>query len=450
LPLGVPRKRRDFLLSAARSFDQHGRMSRFIIHGRKPLSGSFRPAGNKNAALPMLAASLLTDEPVTLHNVPRILDVDVMLELLSALGASVRRDGSTVAVHAARLRRRRLDENLCRRIRASILLAGPLAARHGRAVVFPPGGDVIGRRRLDAHFAGLKALGISVEGGEFYTFRCRDLRPADILLDEASVTATENIMMAAALAPGQTVLYHAACEPHVQDLGALLAKMGVQIDGLGTNLLHIHGRERVGGAEHTIGPDYIEAGSFLAAAAATRGSLRVDGVDAFGALRIVGRTLERLGLLWKADPAGLTAAPVRGLSIRRVHGDSVPRIEDGAWPAFPSDLMSVAIVLASQARGSALFFEKMFESRMFFVDRLIEMGARVIQCDPHRVMVQGPALLHGIHMTTPDIRAGMAMLMAALCARGRSVIDNAQVIDRGYENIDQRLRDLGADIVRED
>jgi UDP-N-acetylglucosamine 1-carboxyvinyltransferase len=425
-------------------------MSRFVIRGQRPLGGTYRPAGNKNAALPMLAACLLTDEPLTLRNVPRIVDVDVMLELLGGLGVSVRRDAATVTLRAHAVQRRRLDQALCRRIRASILLAGPLAARHGRAVVFPPGGDVIGRRRLDAHFAGLSALGISIDGGEHYTFRARSLRPADILLDEASVTATENILMAATLAPGLTTVYHAACEPHVRDLGLLLAKMGARLAGLGTNLVTIEGCERLRGADHTIGPDYIEAGSFMAAAAATRGSLLVEGIGPEGDMRIVGRSFERLGLAWKADPAGLLVPPARSRSIRRDLGGAVSKIEDGAWPSFPSDLMSVAIVLATQARGSILFFEKMFESRMFFIDRLIEMGARIIPCDPHRIVVQGPSRLHGIHMSSPDIRAGMAMLIAALCARGTSVIDSAQVIDRGYENLDTRLRELGADIVRED
>ncbi len=325
-------------------------------------------------------------------------------------------------------------------MRASILLAGPLAARHGRAVLPPPGGDVIGRRRLDTHIEGLRALGITVEGGDSFTFRRRELKAADLLLDEASVTATENILMAAVLAPGTTTLFNAACEPHVQDLGELLVRMGARIEGLGTNRLLVHGVARLHGATHTLGPDYIELGSYLAAAAVTRGTLQVTGVGAdFGAARVLQRTFDKLGL-----------GGGRGLRVRKDLGAAVPKIEDGAWPAFPSDLMSVAIVVATQARGSVLFFEKMFESRMYFVDRLIEMGALIVQCDPHRVVVQGPARLHGIHMSSPDIRAGMAMVLAALCARGTSVIENAQMIDRGYEAVDERLRALGAHIERAD
>jgi UDP-N-acetylglucosamine 1-carboxyvinyltransferase len=413
-------------------------MSRLIIQGLKRLSGEFRPAGNKNAALPMLAATVLTDEPVTLRNIPLIQDVEVMLELLALLGASVERAGRNVTVCAKGLKNRKLDPDLCKRVRASILFAGPLAARHGRAVVYPPGGDVIGRRRLDTHFDGLKALGMAIEGGAFYTFRRRTLRGADILLDEASVTATENILMAAVLAKGRTTIFNAACEPHVQDLCRLLQKMGAKITGAGTNLLKITGVANLRGADHAIGPDYIEVGSYLAAAAATHGEIRIVGDEEnFSESRVVNRTFKNLGV------------GSRTLRIRKDVGSAIPKIEDGAWPMFPSDLMSVAIVLATQARGTALFFEKMFESRMYFVDRLIEMGAHIAQCDPHRVLVQGPSRLHAIHMSSPDIRAGMAMIIAALCAKGESIIDQAQVIDRGYESVDEKLRALGAEIVRE-
>ena len=413
-------------------------MSRLIIQGGHRLHGPFTPVGNKNAALPMLAACVLTDEPVVLHNVPRIQDVAVMLELLTQLGVQVDQHGRTITLCAKGLKSRKLDPERCRRVRASILLAGPLAARHGRAVLPPPGGDVIGRRRLDTHLQGLRALGIAVEGGDAFTFRRRELKAADMLLDEASVTATENILMAATLAPGRTTIFNAACEPHVQDLGALLVKMGARIEGLGTNRLILHGVDRLGGAEHTIGPDYIELGSYLAAAAVTRGTLEVaGGPDDFGALPVIARTYDKLGV-----------GSGKPLRVRQDLGAAVPKIEDGAWPAFPSDLMSVAIVVATQARGGVLFFEKMFESRMYFVDRLIEMGAHIIQCDPHRVVVQGPARLHGVVMSSPDIRAGMAMLIAALCARGESVIENAQMIDRGYEAVDERLRALGAHIER--
>ncbi len=414
-------------------------MSRLIINGQRRLSGSYTPVGNKNAALPMLAACLLTDGAVTLHNVPMIQDVLVMLELLTQLGVEVSTDDRSVTLRARSVKSRKLDRDLCRRVRASILLAGPLAAAHGRAVVYPPGGDVIGRRRLDTHFQGLRALGIAVEGGEFFTFRRKSLKGADLLLDEASVTATENIVMAACLAEGETRIFNAACEPHVQDLCALLVKMGAKIEGVGTNLLVIRGVQRLRGAEHTVGIDYIELGSYIAAAAATHGTITVPPIDdPFESMRVINRSFAKLGVGSKT------------LRVQKDVGAAIPKIEDGAWPAFPSDLMSVAIVLATQAKGTVLFFEKMFESRMYFVDRLIEMGAQIIQCDPHRVVVQGPARLNGIHMSSPDIRAGMALVIAALCAKGQSVIENAQMIDRGYERIDERLRALGADVEREE
>lgn len=423
-------------------------MSRLIIRGGRHISGEFTPAGNKNAALPMLAACLLTDEPLTLHNVPLIADVDVMLEQLDRIGVEVARDGRTVVLCARRIRTTRLDRELCRRVRASILFAGPLLARAGRATVPPPGGDVIGRRRIDVHLQGLAALGAHIEGGEVFSFRARRLRGAFVLLEEASVTATENVMMAAAVADGETVLANAACEPHVQDLGALLIKMGARMEGLGTNRVRISGAERLRGAEHSIGPDYIEAGSYLAAAAVTGGELRVRGLGDREIQTVLGRTFNRLGVTWRVEGDTVIQPPHRRLRVVRDVGGAMPKIEDGVWPMFPSDLLSAAIVVATQARGGILFFEKLFESRLYFVDRLIEMGARIVQCDPHRLVVEGPARLHGIHMSSPDIRAGMAMIIAALCARGESVIDNAQVIDRGYEAIEERLRALGADIER--
>jgi UDP-N-acetylglucosamine 1-carboxyvinyltransferase len=427
-----------------------GAMARFIIHGQRPLNGAVEIVGNKNAALPMLAACLLTDEPVTLHRVPQILDVTVMLDLLASLGVAVARTGGTVQLRAARLRRRKLNPELCRRVRSSILLAGPLAARHGRAELPPPGGDVIGRRRVDTHLNGLRELGIQTDYGRSYVFRRRQLRGAEILLDEASVTGTENLMMAAALAPGVTTLHNAACEPHVQDLGELLCKMGARISGLGTNRLRLEGVEKLGGAEHTLGSDFIELGSYVAAAAATGGTLTAPGGFDALTLNVIAKAFRKLGVQWSAGADGLQLTPRKRLRIRRDPGGEIPKIEDGAWPAFPSDLMSVALVLATQATGSVLFFEKMFESRMYFVDRLLEMGAHIVQCDPHRVVVTGPARLHGTHQTSPDIRAGMALIIAALCAKGASVIENAQVVDRGYERLDERLRALGADIVREE
>ena len=425
-------------------------MARFIIHGQRSLNGTVEIVGNKNAALPMLAACLLTDAPVSLHRVPRILDVTVMLDLIAALGVNVERKGDTVQLQADRIRRRRLDPELCRRVRSSILLAGPLAARHGRAELPPPGGDVIGRRRVDTHLNGLRELGIQAEYGRSYVFRRRQLRGAEILLDEASVTGTENLLMAAVLAPGVTTLHNAACEPHVQDLGELLCKMGARISGLGTNRLRIEGVERLHGAEHTIGPDFIELGSYVAAAAATHGTLTLPGTFDGLPLAVIAKAFRKLGVTWSTEPAGLQLTIRKHLRIRKDSGGEIPKIEDGAWPAFPSDLMSVALVLATQAKGSVLFFEKMFESRMYFVDRLLEMGAHIVQCDPHRVVVNGPARLHGTHQTSPDIRAGMALIIAALCAKGESVIENAQMVDRGYESLDTKLRALGADIVREE
>lgn len=422
-------------------------MSTFIIQGGRPVGGRFRPSGNKNAALPMLAACLLTDEPVELRNIPLIEDVRAMLDILAHLGADITVQRHTVRICAAAIRTRTVPRELCARIRSSILFAGPLAARHGRAILFPPGGDVIGRRRLDTHVDGLGALGIRVQDGDRYTFRARALQAANILLDEASVTATENVLMAATLAPGTTTVFNAACEPHVQDLCQLLNRMGARISGIGTNRLRIRGVPRLHGARHRVRPDYIEAGSFLAAAALTGGALEVRGVDAAD-LQPVRRVFGRLGVTWASQGKLLQLSPGQPLRVASDFGDAVPKIEDGVWPAFPSDLMSVAIVLATQAEGTMLFFEKLFESRMYFVDRLIEMGARIVQCDPHRVMVMGPSPLRGGHVASPDIRAGMAVITAALVARGESRIGNAEIVDRGYEALDEKLRALGADIER--
>lgn len=423
-------------------------MARLRIRGGNPVGGRFRPTGNKNAALPMLAACLLTDEPVVLHNVPLIQDVEVMLQLLAALGVDVRREDTTVTLCAKGVASTELDPDLCRRVRASILLAGPLVGRHGAAAFVPPGGDVIGRRRLDTHFYGFTAMGCKVEAGEWFRLRCDQLRGAELLLDEASVTATENILMAAVLAEGVTTIYHAACEPHVQDLCELLARMGARLDGQGTNRIRIEGVSTLHGAECAVGIDYVEVGSFLAATAATGGALTVEGQPDDLAMRILARSFQKMGVAWAFDGDVLQLPAEQTLVVQQDLAFSIPKIEDGIWPAFPSDLMSVAIVLATQCAGSLLFFEKMFESRMYFVDRLIEMGAQIVQCDPHRVLVQGPTALHATHMSSPDIRAGMALVIAALCARGESIIENVAMIDRGYERIDERLRLLGADIER--
>ena len=425
-------------------------MARFVIRGGKPIGGTFRPLGNKNAVLPMLAACVLTGEPLVLENVPDILDVENMLRLLADLGVAVSRRGHAVALCAKGLRKTALDQGLCAKVRGSILLAGPLPARHGSATLFAPGGDVIGRRRLDTHFEGLDQLGIGMAWRrDAFHLRRRAFRGAEILLDEASVTATENILMAATLAPGRTVIQNAACEPHVQDLGALLNQMGARISGLGTNRIEIEGVRKLGGARHRVGPDYIEIGSFLAAAAATGGALTVAELPDATTLKVMQRAFGRLGVEWKIAGGKLVLPARQDLRVRQDLGGAIPKMEDGIWPAIPSDLLSVALVLATQTRGEVLFFEKLFESRMYFVDRLLEMGATLVQCDPHRVVVSGPAKLRSQLITSPDIRAGMALIIAALCAKGTTTIEQAEMIDRGYERVEARLRALGADISRE-
>ncbi len=427
-------------------------MARFIIRGGKTIGGVFRPMGNKNAVLPMLAACVLTAETLVLENVPEILDVENMLRLLADLGVAVSRRGHVVELCAKGLKKTALDPALCAKVRGAILMAGPLPARHGGATLFSPGGDVIGRRRLDTHFEGLDQLGIGMawKSGAFHLRRKRAFHGAEILLDEASVTATENILMAATLAPGRTVVLNAACEPHVQDLGALLSQMGAKISGLGTNRIEIEGVEKLGGARHRAGPDYIEIGSFLAAAASTGGALAVTELPDATTLKVMRRAFGRLGVEWKIEDGQLALPARQDLQVRKDLGGVIPKMEDGVWPAIPSDLLSVALVLATQTRGEVLFFEKLFESRMYFVDRLLEMGAALVQCDPHRVVVSGPAKLRAQLITSPDIRAGMALIIAALCAKGTTVIEQAEMIDRGYERIEARLRLLGAEISREE
>ena len=426
-------------------------MARLVIRGGRKIGGTFRPLGNKNAALPMLAACVLTDDPVVLDNVPRILDVENMLKLLADLGVAVARKGHAVELCARGLKKTELDRALCAKVRGSILLAGPLPARRGSATLYAPGGDVIGRRRLDTHFEGLDALGIGLAWtGDAFRLRRRKFRGADVLLDEASVTATENILMAATLAPGRTTILNAACEPHVQDLGALLNKMGAKISGLGTNRIEIDGVRKLGGARHRVGPDYIEMGSFLAAAASTGGALTVTDLPDATTLRVMQRAFGRLGVRWTVENGKLFLPARQDLRVRKDLGGAIPKMEDGIWPAIPSDLLSVALVLATQTRGEVLFFEKLFESRMYFVDRLLEMGATLVQCDPHRVVVSGPVKLRSQLITSPDIRAGMALVIAALCAKGTTVIEQAEMIDRGYERLEARLRALGADVRREE
>jgi UDP-N-acetylglucosamine 1-carboxyvinyltransferase len=423
-------------------------MEKFVIEGGYPLSGTVAPAGNKNAALPILAASLLTDEELVIGNVPRIRDVDAMLALLEDLGVSVMwRDEHELSLRADSIGGE-VDADLASRIRASFLLAGPLLARIGEAHMPSPGGDFIGRRRLDPHLDALRALGARVEIDRGYTMHAPDgLRACDFFMDEASVMGTENTVMAAALTPGTTTIRNAASEPHVQDLARLLVAMGVEIDGIGSNVLTVHGRDRLGGARHTIAPDHIEVASFMALAAVTGGELRItDTVP--DDLKMIRMVFERLGLKSRHDGCDLVVPPEQRLRVRDDVGDAIPKIDDGPWPAFPADLTSIALAVATQAAGTVLIFEKMFENRLFFTDKLTSMGARIVLCDPHRAIVSGPSRLHGERMESPDIRAGMAMLIASLCAEGVSEIGNVGQIDRGYERIDDRLRALGARIER--
>jgi UDP-N-acetylglucosamine 1-carboxyvinyltransferase len=421
--------------------------SSFVIQGGRPLSGRVRAAGNKNGALPILAACLLTSEPVVLHNVPRIRDVETMMALLADVGAEVEWTGQNeVRVHVAEIRTHELDPELASRIRASFLLAGPLLARLGRASVPPPGGDVIGRRRLDPHIHAFAELGAEVEIGARYELH-GTLRGKHIFLDEASVMATENAVMAASLAPGETVIGNAACEPHIQDLCRFLVSLGAEIEGVESNVLRIHGVESLSGGEWRICPEHIEVGSFIGLAAVTGGDVTIEDVEPKDLASIL-PTFERLGVHAEVDGAMLRVPPGQELQIRDDLGGQIPKIEDGPWPSFPADLTSIAVIVATQAHGTVLIFEKMFESRLFFVDKLVSMGARIILCDPHRAVVTGPARLVGQQMSSPDIRAGMAMLLAALCAEGTSTIGNVGEIDRGYERIDERLRSLGAQIER--
>ena len=428
-------------------------MSKFVIRGGYPVSGVHVVPGNKNAALPMIAAALLADGPVTLSNLPLIRDVREMLRLVEATGAAVSLDeaGRSVTIDPRGVSRLALPADICERIRTSILLAGPLLAKHGRALVFPPGGDVIGRRRLDTHFDGLAALGATVPDRAPYEFRAPKggLRGCPMfLLDEASVTATENLVMAASLADGETNFFNAACEPHVQDLCRMLVAMGADISGIGTNRIRVRGVRSLHGASVAVGPDYIEGASYLAAAAATGGSITLQGVTEsdFAVLR---RPFAKFGVHWQFDEGALRYAGTGSLRVKPDFSGAIPKLEDGIWPSIPSDLLSVLVVLATQSDGLVLIFEKMFESRLYFVDGLIGMGAQIVHCDPHRVVVRGPCSLRGARLLSPDIRAGMAMIVAGLCARGVTEIENAESVDRGYEALETNLRALGADISRE-
>ena len=423
-------------------------MEKFVIEGGEPLSGVVTPSGNKNAALPMLAATLLTDEKIVLRNVPRIKDVETMLGILSALGVDIEESGDhELTLQARNVTTTELDPDLCHQIRASILFAGPMLARCGCVHLPPPGGDVIGRRRVDTHLLALRALGVEIEVQGGYRMAANELKGQDILLDEASVTATENAIMAACLAEGTTIIRNAASEPHVQDLARFLNGLGARISGIGTNTLTIQGVKKLGGGTWDIGSDYIEVGSLIGLAAVTGGELLIKKAmpEHLGMILL---TFKRLGVEVEVRGDEVFVPAEQSLKIASDADGAIPKIDDAPWPGFPTDMMSTAVVVATQAEGTILIWEKMFEGRLYFVDKLISMGARIILCDPHRAVVVGPARLHGERLESPDIRAGMALLIAALCAEGVSEIRNVGQIDRGYERIDEKLRALGAKIER--
>lgn len=423
-------------------------MEKFLIEGGVPLHGEVIPAGNKNAALPLLAACLLTDEPIVLNNLPQIKDVSVMRNLIESLGAHVEQlEAGSWRITARDLKPAELDPDLCRRIRASILVAGPLAARIGAFKLPPPGGDVIGRRRLDTHIIALRALGAEVEYDRGFLFNADGLYGADILMDEASVTATENAIMAAVTARGDTVIRNAASEPHVQELCHFLNGLGAQIEEIGSNTLHIQGVSKLHGGEFTIGPDYLEVISFVGAAAITHGSVRIKnaGVDN---LSMIGHIFERMGVTWNVEDDDLIVPAGQELQVLPDLDGAIPEVKTNVWPAFPTDLISIAITVATQASGSIMFHDWMFSGRMYFTDKLVGMGARIILCDPYRCLVQGPNQLYADNLESPDIRAGMSLLLAALAAKGTSVVRNISQIERGYQDVDEKFRALGAKIER--
>jgi len=425
-------------------------MSEYHINGGVPLNGTIKVSGNKNAALPCIAAALLTDEPVILRNIPDIEDVRVMLEVFIALGGEVESPQPNVCrLSMANIKSPEIPKEQAKKIRASILYAGPLLARTGKAVLPPPGGDVIGKRRLDTHFLVLTELGAKVKIGENFTFTARTLSGADIFLDEASVTATENAIMAAVLAKGKTILTNAASEPHVQDLCRMLVTMGAQIEGIGSNILNITGVKKLSGCDFEIGPDFMEVGSFIGLAAVTGGDLHIEGARRED-MRPAKIAFGKLGIVWAHEGNIIHVPKNQSMEVNHDLGGMIPKIDDAPWPGFPPDLVSIVIVVATQIKGTVLIHEKMYESRMFFVDKLIGMGARIVLCDPHRAVISGPAKLHGSDLISPDVRAGMAMLIAAMCADGKSVIRNVYQIERGYEHLTERLALLGARIARND
>lgn len=425
---------------------------RFLIEGGNPIHGTVRAAANKNAALPIVAACLLASEPVVLHDVPDIVDVILLIELLDHAGCAVERLGpnSWRIDASAGLDPTNLDPELCERIRGSLLLAGPLVARHGEVWIPVPGGDTIGRRRVDTHVIALETLGATFTWDQGYRFEAPSggLIGTYMFLDEPSVTGTENAIMAASLARGTTVIENAACEPHVQDLCRFLVSMGAKIEGIGSNILTIHGQGKLGGTEYTIQPDHIEVGSFVGLAAVTGGELVIENAGDVSQLRPMLLGFGKLGVEMELEGTTLRVPPEQRLVVKDDLGGHITKLEDGPWPNFPADLTSTAVAIATQATGTVMIFEKMFETRLVFTDKLVMMGARIVLCDPHRAVISGPARLNGIKMESPDIRAGMSLLTAALAADGRSVIQNVQQIDRGYERIDERLRALGADIER--
>ncbi|MCR4733700.1 MAG: UDP-N-acetylglucosamine 1-carboxyvinyltransferase [Treponema sp.] len=421
-------------------------MHEYVIEGGYPIQGTVTASGNKNAALPCIAATVLTDEPVILHNIPEIRDTNVMFEILKALGAEVEQlSKNNWKVQCKNLKTSSLPDELTKKVRGSIVFAGPLLARSGKCEMMPPGGDVIGRRRVDTHFLALEQLGAQILVNGHFDFSTNKLAGADIFLDEASVTATENAVMAASMAEGITIIQNAASEPHVQDICNMLNKMGAKITGVGSNILKIEGVKKLHGCEYSIGPDYIEIGSYIGMAAATKGKITIKGIRP-EEMRPLKNSFAKLGISWRIDGDELTVPNTQELKVNNDIGNAIPKIDDMPWPGFPADLTSIMTVVATQVEGTVLIFEKMFESRMFFVDKLISMGAKITLCDPHRAVVCGPSMLHGDHLVSPDIRAGMAMLIAAMCAHGESRISNVYQIERGYEDLVSTLQELGAHI----
>ena len=421
-------------------------MHEYIIEGGFPIHGTITASGNKNAALPCIAATLLSAEPVILHNIPEIEDTSVMLNILQSFGVKI----TNIKKHSWKIEAKTVNpecipKELSKKIRASILFAGPLLARCGKAQMLPPGGDVIGRRRVDTHFLALEQLGARIEVNGSFNFTANKLVGTDIFLDETSVTATENAIMASVLAEGQTKITNAACEPHIQDLCDMLNSMGAKITGIGSNILYIDGVKELHGTEFTIGPDYMEIGSFIGLAAATKGSITINGIKNLD-LRPLKIGFAKLGITWRLDGDSLKVSQVQEMKTNADIGSRIPKIDDSPWPGFPPDLTSIMTVVATQVEGTVLIFEKMFESRMFFVDKLMTMGAQITLCDPHRAVVVGPTTLHGEHLVSPDVRAGMAMVIAAMAAHGKSRISNVYQIERGYEHLVERLKELGAHI----